>query len=96
MNEDSEFKPYDPTWLVELGLKYSEDYPWLADAFSRCRRARPESKFYTHFVDPAGPKWKLQQTITVTHELEGDLVIDILEDNRIGGIEFLTKLIKAQ
>ena len=73
----------------------ADDYPWLSDAFSRCTKGKPESEYFIHFVDASGPEWKFKESITLSHEIEGDLVVDVLEDHRIGGIEFLTRLIQA-
>jgi hypothetical protein len=95
LKDDSEWEPYDPSWLVELAGRYASEYPWLGEAFSRCLRAKPESQFYTHFVDPAGEEWEFETTLTLKCPKEGEIVIDILKGNQVGGIEFLSKLIES-
>ena len=52
---------------------------------------------YIHFVNPTNPdepesEWQVQTNFELRHPTEGDLVLDILEGNRIGGVEFLAKL----
>ena len=59
--------------------------------------ARQESAAYIHFVNRADPdepgsEWEAETEISSKHPTEGDLVLDILEGNRIGGAEFLVKL----
>jgi len=93
----TEWKPYDPTWLVELAKAQLPDEPWLPAALAACTRARQESAAYIHFVNPSDPEepgseWEIQTDLTLKHPTEGDLVLDILEGNRVGGVEFLSKL----
>ena len=93
----TDWKPYDPTWLVELAKAQLPEEPWLPAALAACTMARQESAAYIHFVKPADPdepgsEWQAQQDLMLQHPTEGDLVLDILEDHRVGGVEFLSKL----
>jgi hypothetical protein len=93
----TEWKPYDPTWLVELAKAQLPEEPWLPAALAACTSASQESAAYIHFVDPAHPsepdsEWQVQTNLTLQHPTEGDLVLDVLEGNRVGGVEFLAKL----
>ena len=59
--------------------------------------ARQESAAYIHFVNRADPdepgsEWQEQTDIVLKHPTEGELVLDILEGNRVGGVEFVAKL----
>ena len=50
-----------------------------------------------HFVNPTNPdepesEWQVQTNFELQHPTEGDLVLDILEGNRVGGVEFLARL----
>ncbi len=52
---------------------------------------------YIHFVDSTAPnkpgsQWQFERNILLYDKREGDLVLDILEGNRVGGVEFLKRL----
>ena len=93
----SEWKPYDPAWLVELAKAQVPEEAWLPAALAACTMAMQESEAYIHFVhrpdtDEAESEWEAQTDIVLKHPTEGELVLDILEGNRVGGVEFLSKL----
>ena len=93
----SDWKPYDPTWLVELAKEQLAEEAWLPAALAACTMARQESAAYIHFVKPAdsdepSSEWEAQTDLVLKHPIEGELVLDILEGNRVGGVEFLAKL----
>jgi hypothetical protein len=88
---------YDPTWLVELAREVCPDEPWLPAALERCTSAAVESRAYIHFVDSSNPNmpgsaWQFVENILLEHPTEGDIVLDILSDRRVGGVEFLGRL----
>lgn len=92
-----DWKPYDPAWLVELARTQRPDLPWLADALAQCTRAADEGRAYLYFADPAGANapgsdWQFEQNVMLEHRKEGTLVIDVLAGERIGGVEFLSRL----
>ena len=92
-----EWQPYDPAWLVALAREAMPDAPWLADALATCTRASQESRAYLYFADPSGANepgsgWQLAENVVLHHPREGDLVLDVLKDGRIGGVEFLSRL----
>ncbi len=93
----ADWKPYDPTWLVELAKQQLPEEAWLPAALAACTMARQDSPAYIHFVtksDPEEPssEWQAQTDLTLKHPTEGELLLDILEGNRVGGVEFLAKL----
>ena len=93
----TDWKPYDPTWLVELAKEQLPDEAWLPAALAKCTMARQESEAYIHFVhnsDSEEPVSELeaQTDLTLKHPTEGELLLDVLEGQRIGGVEFLAKL----
>jgi hypothetical protein len=93
----SDWKPYDPAWLVDLAKEQLPGETWLPAALAACTTARQESDAYIHFARAAGSdepvsEWEIQTDLTLKHPTEGDLVLDVLEGNRIAGIEFLAKL----
>jgi len=94
------WEKYDPKWLIDASKYRYEEYPWLKEALSLCTEAKKSSNLYTYFVNSKNankPKseWQFQQSITIENTIEGDVVIDIIETNRVGGIEFLTKVING-
>jgi hypothetical protein len=85
---------HDPTWLVVLAR---EQQPDLADALSRCTTALVESRAYIHFVpsksaNQPGSEWQFERNVFLHHPEHGRLVLDVLKDGRIGGVEFLDRL----
>jgi hypothetical protein len=91
------WESYDPTWLVELAQATCADAPWLAAALRRCTRVARESRAYLYFVNPAdangpGSEWQFAENILLEHPIEGSIVLDILTDRRVGGVEFLSRL----
>ncbi len=91
------WEEYDPTWLVEAAEKYKSEYPWLPSALAECIKAKRESKFYTAFVNQKNPnkpgsEWQFETNIILEETAEGEVVLDILQNNRVGGVEFLSKL----
>lgn len=88
---------YDPTWLVELAKEQATDEPWLPQALARCTSALQQSRAYIYFVEPDTPNepgscWQFERSLVLEDERCGELVLDILQDNRVGGIEFLKYL----
>ena len=93
----SGFVPYDPTWLVELARRQHPGRPWLAEALARCTHAREESRAYLRFVEAdapggSGSAWQFETTLRLEHPREGTLVLDILRGERVGGVEYLSRL----
>ena len=92
------WKKYNPAWLVEASEYRFNEYPWLHEALNECTKAKEESDYYVYFVDGKNPnkpksEWQFQENITIEDSVEGDIVIDVIKENRIGGIEFLTRVI---
>jgi hypothetical protein len=50
-----------------------------------------ESRAYVHFVDP-NADWQFVRNVILHCPTEGELVLDILTGNRVGGIEFVDRL----
>jgi hypothetical protein len=89
---------YDPSWLINAAESCKEEYPWLIEALKKCTKAKNRNNYYTYFVDESNPnkpgsEWQFQESITIEDTPEGEIVIDIIKTNRVGGIEFLTRVI---
>lgn len=91
---------YDPGWLVDFVSdqpKLLAEYPWLLDALRSCTMAVRESDAMIHFVNPASPnqpgsEWQFEKCIFLEHPVEGDIVLDILHRQRVGGVEFIGRI----
>ena len=87
-----EWGPYDPSWLVELAREQYPDKPWLIEALEKCTRYL-KSNNHIYFVSPENPnkaesEWQYDMCLSMTSPKEGWLILDILKDNRVGGVEF--------
>jgi hypothetical protein len=63
-------------------------------ALQNCDDGYWASRSYYQFVNTinsnkAGSDWQNEECLVIETENEGDIVIDILKDGRIGGIEFI-------
>ncbi len=84
---------YDPSWLIPLAEKSFPDKPWILDALKNCtkamrKHAEVERLHMTYFVDPKTTQWKFKANEVIRSWSEGEIVLDILEGNIIGAIEF--------
>jgi hypothetical protein len=85
---------YNPEWLAKLAEEQVPEETWLPSALRQCTRYSIGSKAYYHFVSPEnankpGAEWQFERSIVLEDPKEGELVLDILKGNRVGGIEFL-------
>ncbi|MEQ8767601.1 MAG: hypothetical protein RL885_27090 [Planctomycetota bacterium] len=87
-----DWQAYDPEWLVRLAKDQHPDAPWLPGSLRACRQVRPETRAYIHFVDPATPAGRFQENIVLESPEHGTLVLDIIEGEVVGGVEFLNRL----
>lgn len=93
-----QFEPYDPTWLVDLARQQRPDLTWLIDSLAACTQCHwKRRRIYVHFVNPEhanqpGADWQYRETISLDHPEYGHIKLDVLNDNRVGGIEFYDRL----
>jgi hypothetical protein len=92
----SDWKSYDPTRLVELAKQQLPEEGWLPTALSMCTVAWQKSDVKSA-IDPSHPnepgsEWQFEVNLILEDPIEGDLVLDILSGNRVGGIEFWARL----
>ena len=93
----SKLQPYDPSLLVKLAKRQLPEEKWLPAALAACTKVLRETAAYIYFVNSAGANqpgsaWQFQRNLFLRHPTEGLLVLDILDGNRVGGIEFLARL----
>jgi hypothetical protein len=91
------WESFDPTWLMELAREQAPERQWLPVALSRCTRLRWRGDAYMAFIDSARPnepgsEWQFVENIVLEHPSHGELVLDILTEHRVGGVEFLARI----
>lgn len=89
--------PFDTTWLKELAMKLRPDLPWLATEIARCKFGTWTNACCIRFVNSdnanePGADWQFRETIDLKDGRFGFVKLDVLKDNRIGGIEFYSRL----
>jgi hypothetical protein len=87
------WEAYDPTWLVDIAKRERATDTWLIEALARCTRAWISCKSAIYFVDVTNPnqpgsEWQFKKNILLNDKR---LVLDVLKDGRIGGVEFLDR-----
>ncbi len=88
---------FDPRMLIEDARAQVPEFPWLPDALARCGTGKWESSAYVRYVtsiNPNQPKsqWQFETNVVINHRSLGMVVIDILQGDRIGGIEFVDRI----
>ena len=79
--------------IIRLVREQEPDREDIITSLQSCKGGHWSSKGYYQFVDSrnpnqAGSEWQHDDCIVIEQENEGDIVIDLLKDGRIGGIEF--------
>ncbi|MBP2615387.1 hypothetical protein H5J24_08240 [Chryseobacterium capnotolerans] len=80
--------------FIKLNLS---ERPFLINNLEKISTGKWESKAYYKFVDSTnankpGSSWKFKENIILEHPELGTLILDILEHDELGGIEFLERL----
>ncbi len=84
-------------WIIDL---ISEQEPERKDLIEQLNKVEIKSwvgQPYIHFVSGQNPnqegsEWQFEENIVLEHETEGTIVLDILKDGRVGGIEQLNQI----
>ncbi len=84
-------------WIIDLIKEQEHDRTDLIEQLKKSNRKKWIRQAYIHFVSGARPnqpgsEWQFDESIALEHESEGTIVIDILKDGRIGGIEFVNQI----
>ena len=84
-------------WIIELIRKQEPDRIDLIDQLNQSEWQEFIRRPYLRFVsgiqpNRLGSEWQFKENIVLEHEGEGTIVLDILEDGRIGGIEFVDQI----
>lgn len=88
---------FDPSMLIEDVRATASEFSWLPAALTNCGAGEWESRAYVRYVSTVdanqpNSEWQFRCSVTIHHRILGMVVIDILRDDRIGGIEFVDRL----
>ena len=91
--------PYDTSELVELARRTLPEQLWVADALARCSDALVATPYHVYFVDSSRPnepgsEWQFRENVVLESPTEGDIILDVLKDGRIGALEFLGRKLR--
>ena len=94
-------KPYDPDWLVEAARQVEQEYPWLPMALAACTESVENGWLYVRFItskraNKPGSEWQFRESVILEDTVHGDVIVDVLEGNRIGGVEFYDRLFEGK
>jgi hypothetical protein len=84
---------FHPTMLIETVKAQAPEFPWLPEALDNCGQGEWESRAYVGYIprqqpNRPGSPWQFQTNILLTHTTLSRVILDILTDDRLGGIEF--------
>lgn len=88
------WEPYDAQWLISL-LLAADEIAVAADA--KGRNWAEVGPHYVRFVDAERPNqegaaWKHQRCMRLSSQSHGEIVVDVLSNDRVGGVELLDSL----
>ena len=88
---------FDPKMLIEAALRQATALTWLPEALANCGVGTWESRAYVHYVEDAdkskpGSPWQFEKSVVLSHESLGMVVLDVLSEDRLGGIEFVDRI----
>jgi len=81
-------------WLIGLIKEQEPDRKDLIEDLKTQQRRKWIRQAYISFVsadrpNQPGSEWQFDENIVLEHVPEGTIVVDVLKDGRIGGVEFL-------
>ena len=84
----------DIEYLIRLVRQQEAERQDIVSALQNCKGGHWSEKGYYSFVDSKNPNltnsdWQHEECIVLEQHEKGDIVIDLLKDGRIGGIEFI-------
>ena len=100
MPKQSKEQPLYPFPADHIIALIREQYPEREDlirAIQLCNNGQWDSPAYVHFVNRSHPnkegsEWQFDDSVNLESEEEGTIVLDILKDGRIGGVEFIARI----
>ena len=83
---------YDPSWLVQLARAQCPELTWLPSALQKCTKLDRAERAYLYFVNPKSTQWRFDYNIFLESPEHGRLILDILKQELVGGVEFLNRI----
>lgn len=88
---------FDIELIIDLIKEQEPDRTDLIEQLRKSDRQRWIRQPYIRFVsgdrpNQPGSEWQFEENIVLEHDSEGTIVLDILKDGRIGGIEFVNQI----
>jgi hypothetical protein len=83
----------DIEYIIKLVKQQESDRQDIVDALLNCKNGHWSRNGYYQFVDSTNAnkpnsEWQHDECIVIEQKNKGDIIIDMLKDGRIGGIEF--------
>jgi hypothetical protein len=81
--------------IIELVKRQEPNRSDIVEMLENCPMKKWKKRAYIHFVDSKNAnqlnsEWQFKESVVFEDEKHGTIVVDILKDNRIGAIEFLS------
>jgi hypothetical protein len=88
---------FKPEMLAAAARVQAPEYSWLPLALERCGSGEWESPAYVRFIsgqnaNAPGAEWQFETNVVLEHPNFGTVVVDVLTENRLGGLEFLSRI----
>ena len=88
---------FNNAWLISAAKEKFVDYPWLEEQIKSLVWCNVRDDDTTYFVDPwkrnEGYAWCDQESIILENTEQGPIELLIIQDNRIGGITLIEKVL---
>ena len=91
-----EWTSFDSTWLIELVKQQLPEEGWLLDSLFRVNRAQYDGVSYYLFIErekasDGNVDWEFNRNIKLRDPERGEIVLDILNNNEVAGMEVLSR-----
>jgi len=92
-----EWREFDSQRLVELAVEQYPEEGWLQESLALCSQVADDGTGTYFFFTPreaasdGNSEWEFQKNISLRDPEFGELILDVLQNNRIGGIDFIEK-----
>lgn len=88
---------FEIEWLIELIHEQESNRFDLIEQLEKSAMKKWIRQPYIYFVsaerpNQPGSEWQFKESIVLEHKTEGTIVLDILKDGKIGGIEFVNQI----
>lgn len=88
---------FEPRMLAAVARDQAPDFPWLSLVLENCGAGEWESAAYVRYVsnrdaNVLGSEWQFETNVVLEHPDFGTVVVDVLTEHRLGGLEFLSRI----